>query len=182
MEPQAKRFASVCDSDVDQVIAGRVPQATKEATTGWLRVFHQFADKQETRLYTNDSVRATVVHRLSAAGTPERHIMSATGHKNAQSLQSYARATDNQLDQIASVLDGRAAIAASKNPDVQLDEADMEAAALAVADLDSFPLEPATSVQKSAVSVLSISNDASRHQLGTWCFTAHQFQWLSWHV
>ena len=73
-------------------------------------------------------------------------------------------------------------IAASKNPDVQLDEADMEAAALAVADLDSFPLEPATSVQKSAVSVSPISNDASRHQLGTWCFTAHQFQWLSWHV
>ena len=76
MEPQAKRFAGVCDSDdcdVDQVIAGRVPQATKEATSGWLRVFHQFADKQETRLYTNHSVRATVVHRLSAAGTPERH-------------------------------------------------------------------------------------------------------------
>ena len=45
-----KRFAGVCDSDVDQVIAGRVPQATKEATSGWLRVFHQFADKQETRL------------------------------------------------------------------------------------------------------------------------------------
>ena len=50
MEPQAKRFAGDCDSDVDQVIAGRVPQATKEATSGWLRVFHQFADKQETRL------------------------------------------------------------------------------------------------------------------------------------
>ena len=33
MEPQAKRFAGVCDSDVDQVIAGRVPQATKEATS-----------------------------------------------------------------------------------------------------------------------------------------------------
>ena len=45
MEPQAKRFAGVCDSDVNQVIAGRVPQATKEATSGWLRVFHQFADK-----------------------------------------------------------------------------------------------------------------------------------------
>ena len=38
-----------------------------------------------------------------------------------------------------------------------------KAAALAVADLDSFPLEPVTSVQKSAVSVSSISNDASRH-------------------
>ena len=38
-----------------------------------------------------------------------------------------------------------------------------KAAALAVADLDSFPLEPATSVQKSAVSVSSSSNDASRH-------------------
>ena len=60
-------------------------------------------------------------------------------------------------------LDGRAAIAASKNPNVQLDEADVEAAALAVVDLDSFPLEPVTSVQKSAVSVSSISNDASRH-------------------
>ena len=89
--------------------------------------------------------------------------MSVTGHKNAQSLQTYARATDNQQDQMASVLDGRAAIAASKNPDVQLDEADMEAAALAVADLDSSPLEPATSVQMSAVFVSSISKDASRH-------------------
>ena len=64
---------------------------------------------------------------------------------------------------MASVLDGRAATAATKNPHVRLDEADMEAAAFAVADLDSFPLEPATSVQKSAVSVSSISNDASRH-------------------
>ena len=88
--------------------------------------------------------------------------MPVTGHKNAQSLQRYARATDNQQDQMASVLDGRAAIAASKNPDVKLDEADMEAAALAVF-VDSFPLEPATIVQKSAVSVSSISNDASRH-------------------
>ena len=86
-----------------------------------------------------------------------------TGHKNAQSLKSYAKATDNQQDQMASILDGRAAIAASKNPNVQLDEADAEAAALAVADLDSFPLEPVTSVQRSAVSVSSISNDASRH-------------------
>ena len=50
IEPQAKRFAGVCDSDVDQVSAGRVPQATKEATSGWLRVFHQFADKQDTGL------------------------------------------------------------------------------------------------------------------------------------
>ena len=50
MEPQANRFAGVYDSDVDQVIASRVPQATKEATSGCLRVFHQFADKQETRL------------------------------------------------------------------------------------------------------------------------------------
>ena len=99
----------------------------------------------------------------SAAGTPERHIMSVTGHKNAQSLQSYAGATDNQQDQMASVWDGRAAIAASKNPDVQVDEADMEAAALEVTDLDLFPLEPATSVQKSAVSVSSISNGASGH-------------------
>ena len=115
------------------------------------------------QVYTNHSVRATVVHRLSAAGTPERHIMSVTGHKNPQSLQSYARATDNQQDQMASVLDGRAAVVASRNPDVQLDEADMEAAALAVADLDSCPLEPASNVQKSAVSVSSISNDASRH-------------------
>ena len=39
----------------------------------------------------------------------------------------------------------------------------MEATALAVADLDSFPLEPATSVQKFVVSVSSISNDTSRH-------------------
>ena len=50
MEPQAKRFAGVCDSDVDQVIAVGAPQATQEATSGWLRVFHQFADKQETHL------------------------------------------------------------------------------------------------------------------------------------
>ena len=39
----------------------------------------------------------------------------------------------------------------------------MEAAALEVADLDSFPLGPATSVQKSAISVSPISNDTSRH-------------------
>ena len=63
---------------------------------------------------------------------------------------------------MASVLDGTVAIAASRNTDIQLDEADMDAAALAVANLDSFPLEPATSAQKSAVSVSSISDDASR--------------------
>ena len=65
---------------------------------------------------------------------------------------------------MASVLDGRAAVAASKTRMSSWTKlADMEAAALAVADLGSFPLEPATSVQKSAVSVSSISNDASRH-------------------
>ena len=65
MEPQAKRFAGVCDSDVDQVIAGRVPQATKEATSGWLRVFHQFADKQETRLNYQTYDKAELCFLLS---------------------------------------------------------------------------------------------------------------------
>ena len=65
MEPQAKRFAGVCDSDVDQVIAGRVPQATKEATSGWLRVFHQFADKQETRLNYQTYNKAELCFLLS---------------------------------------------------------------------------------------------------------------------
>ena len=65
MEPQAKRFAGVCDSDVDPVIAGRVPQATKEATSGWLRVLHQFADKQETRLNYQTCDKAKLCFLLS---------------------------------------------------------------------------------------------------------------------
>ena len=65
MEPQAKRFADVCNSDMDQVIAGRVPQATKEATSGWLRVFHQFADQQETCLNYQTCEKAELCFLLS---------------------------------------------------------------------------------------------------------------------
>ena len=65
MEPQAKRFADVCNSDMDQVIAGRVPQATKEAKSGWLRVFHQFADNQETCLNYQTCEKAELCFLLS---------------------------------------------------------------------------------------------------------------------
>ena len=60
--------------------------------------------------------------------------------------------------QMISVLDGRAVTVAIKNHDVQLGEANLETA-FAIADLDSFALEPTTSVQKS-VTISSVSNDA----------------------
>eukprot|EP00117_Sycon_ciliatum_P020217 scpid71501/ scgid18074/ len=44
-----------------------------------------------SKTYTNHSVRATTVHRLSAAGATDRHIMQVTGHRNAMSLASYSK-------------------------------------------------------------------------------------------
>ncbi|XP_065197698.1 uncharacterized protein LOC135829222 [Sycon ciliatum] len=58
-----------------------------------------------SKTYTNHSVRATTVHRLSAAGATDRHIMQVTGHRNAMSLASYSKSTDEQQRNMAAVLD-----------------------------------------------------------------------------
>ena len=88
--------------------------------------------------------------------------MSVTGHKNAQS-QDLCQSDEQPAAPNGIGLRWQGSDRSVQKPGCPADEADMEATALAIADLDSFPLEPATSVQKSAVSVSSISNDASRH-------------------
>ena len=123
----------------------------------------QRISKVRDQVYTNHSVRATVVHRLCCWHSRKTHCVCDRSQECTESpelCQSDRQPARPKL--MASVLDGTAAIATSRNTDIQLDEADMDAAALAVADLDSFPLEPAFSAQKSAVSVSSISDDASK--------------------
>ena len=49
-----------------------------------------------SQYYTNHSVRATAISRLSANGVEDRHIMAITGHCNAASLTSYCKPTFSQ--------------------------------------------------------------------------------------
>lgn len=58
-----------------------------------------------SRTYTNHSVRATAITRLSASGVEDRHIMAVSGHRSAQSLANYSAPTSSQKAAMAAVLD-----------------------------------------------------------------------------
>ena len=62
-------------------------------------------DAKTSKKCTNHCLQAFTVSRLNAQNVPERHIMTVTGHGNAQSLTSYCRPTDDQERQMAAVLD-----------------------------------------------------------------------------
>ena len=60
-----------------------------------------------SRLYTNHSIRATCVTKLSAEGFESREIMRVTGHKCESSLRTYDR--DNTVEKkraISEILSG----------------------------------------------------------------------------
>ena len=44
-----------------------------------------------SQLYTNHCIRATCITTLDDEGFEDRHIMSVSGHKNAQSIRAYSR-------------------------------------------------------------------------------------------
>lgn len=55
--------------------------------------------------YTNHSLRATAVHVLDVAEFAGRHIMSITGHKSENSLETYIGYTyDKALQQLSNVI------------------------------------------------------------------------------
>ena len=58
-----------------------------------------------SRRYTNHCLRATVVTKLKKAGLEDRKICRVTGHKNAQSLESYEQSSEKELRGISTILD-----------------------------------------------------------------------------
>ena len=76
-----------------------------------------------SRQYTNHSVRATCVTKLSEKGVPENIIMATSGHKSVESLKAFNRPTEVQSRQTASMLDIDEALAlASPRELAQLEE------------------------------------------------------------
>ena len=64
-------------------------------------------EKGLSRAYSNHSVRATTITRLSDAGVETRHIMNLTGHRNPHSIMSYNRdSSERQKRQFANILQG----------------------------------------------------------------------------
>ncbi|XP_048757928.2 uncharacterized protein LOC125668156 [Ostrea edulis] len=60
-----------------------------------------------SRIYTNHSIRATVITALDNAGVEARHIMCASGHKNEASIRSYAcRLNDTKKREMSECLGG----------------------------------------------------------------------------
>ncbi|XP_062577122.1 uncharacterized protein LOC134238991 [Saccostrea cucullata] len=58
-----------------------------------------------SRLYTNHSIRATVITAMDDAGIEARHIMRASGHKNESSIRSYAcRLNENKKREMSDCL------------------------------------------------------------------------------
>lgn len=58
-----------------------------------------------SQIYTNHSVRATVITSLSDANIPTRQIMNVSGHVSEESLRSYSRRpTEDQLKRCSVVL------------------------------------------------------------------------------
>ena len=58
-----------------------------------------------SRQYTNHSVRATCITKLSEKGVQENIIMATSGHKSVESLKAYNRTTEVQVRQTAAMLD-----------------------------------------------------------------------------
>ena len=58
-----------------------------------------------SRMYTNHCVRATCITRLAECGVRDSMIMATSRHKSVQSLQSYQRPSEKQLQKTAALLD-----------------------------------------------------------------------------
>ena len=59
-----------------------------------------------SRRYTDHCIRATVASNLCEAGVSNQGIMSGTGHRNVQSLNSYIKASDKDRRIISVILAG----------------------------------------------------------------------------
>ena len=59
-----------------------------------------------SRKYTNHCIRATVASNLCEAGVSNQGIMSVTGHRNVQSLNSYIKTSDKERRTISGILAG----------------------------------------------------------------------------
>ena len=70
-----------------------------------------------SKRYTNHCIRATVASNLCEAGVSHQGIMSVTGHRNVQSLNSYIRTSDKERITISGILAGNTETAvALKSP------------------------------------------------------------------
>ena len=71
-----------------------------------------------SRRYTDHCIRATVASNLSEAGVSNQGIMSGTGHRNVQRLNSFIKASDKERRTISRILAGnteQAVVLASPN-------------------------------------------------------------------
>ena len=58
-----------------------------------------------SNVYTNHSIRATVITTLDHAGFEARHIQQISGHKSTSSLQHYAQmVSEDQLKNISNTI------------------------------------------------------------------------------
>ncbi|MEW8548360.1 MAG: DUF3504 domain-containing protein [Candidatus Thiodiazotropha sp.] len=66
-----------------------------------------------SRRYTNHCIRAMVASNLCDAGVSNMGIMSVTGHRNVQSLNSYIKPSDSERRTISGILSGDKALSES---------------------------------------------------------------------
>ena len=64
------------------------------------------AEADLSRRYTNHCIRATVASNLCEAGVSNQGIMSVTGHRNVQSLNSYIKKSDKERRTTSGILAG----------------------------------------------------------------------------
>ena len=66
---------------------------------------------------TNHSLRVTAATRLFHSGVDEQLIMSRTGHRSVEGVRAYKRVSDNQKEQVSTVLND---ITNGSNPEKNL--------------------------------------------------------------
>jgi hypothetical protein len=80
----AARFAELSENELSCLLEEKKRGKHKKATKTAVNVF---------RLYTNHSIRATIISILDECGYEARHIMAVSDHRSENSIRSYAAKT-----------------------------------------------------------------------------------------
>lgn len=135
-----------------------------------------------SKKYTNHCARATAICRMKAANVEDRKICAVSGHKSAQSLQSYDRVSSSDVRAMSNAIDGctdpvlSSKSCSSDSPAAKPEPNDLEHCAKPVSSA-SESLSSATHASDSSASSASAGSGVVLHNCQNVTFNV-QNSWL----